>query len=432
METREPVICIEGVKKRYRLGVIGGGTLQGDLESWWAKIRGKEDPNLRIGAKKYDKNETFMALDGIDLTIYHGERVGIIGQNGAGKSTLLKLLSRVTAPTEGRICIDGRIASMLEVGTGFHRELTGRENIYLNGAILGMTKAEVDAKMDQIIAFSECEQFIDTPVKRYSSGMYVKLAFSVAAHLNNEIMIMDEVLAVGDLAFQKKCLDKMSDVSREQGRTILYVSHNMNTIRQLCDRCVVMSHGKIIFDGAVDEGVAIYSGMDGKDEFPVFYDCSQKPRRRSAGTGIRIQSIRFPDREKAIIERYHPVPIEITYRADQDWDDLQICMRIRNMQSIGELGSTLTETFSVKKGRLETARLLVDFSQMLDDQYLISFEILRRLTLGNYVPMENPDTFMPIRIVNERQNDIRWIKRAWGNIQLNDLKIEGISAGDGQ
>ncbi len=197
-------IQITGLKKMYRLGTIGGGTLQGDIQSWWARVRHKEDPNSKIGAKAYKKNETFMALDGIDLTVYKGERVGIIGHNGAGKSTLLKLLSRVTGPTEGEIKLDGRISSMLEVGTGFNGELTGRENIYLNGAILGMTKAEIDSKIEQIIDFSEVRQFIDTPVKRYSSGMYVKLAFAVASHLDSEILIMDEVLAVGDMAFQKK------------------------------------------------------------------------------------------------------------------------------------------------------------------------------------------------------------------------------------
>jgi ABC-type polysaccharide/polyol phosphate transport system ATPase subunit len=202
-ENRPVAIRISGVKKMYRLGQIGGGTLTADLQSWWAKIRGKEDPNTMVGTDQRLVGQTFMALNGLDLTVYKGEALGIIGTNGAGKSTLLKLLSRVTAPTEGEIEISGRIASMLEVGTGFHGEMTGRENIYLNGAILGMTKAEIDAKMDQIIEFSEIGDFIDIPVKRYSSGMYVKLAFSVAAHLDSEIMIMDEVQAVGDMKFQK-------------------------------------------------------------------------------------------------------------------------------------------------------------------------------------------------------------------------------------
>ena len=256
---RKIAIQIQGVKKEYRLGVISGGTLQRDIQSWWARLRHKEDPNSRVGSKNYEKNEKFVALDGIDLTIYKGERLGIIGKNGAGKSTLLKLISRITSPTDGTIGINGKVSSMLEVGTGFHGELTGRENIYLNGAILGMSKAEVNSKINKIIEFSEIKQFIDTPAKRYSSGMYVKLAFSVAAHLNSEIMIMDEVLAVGDLAFQKKCLDKMGDVSREEGRTILYVSHNMETIRRLCDRCIVLDKGEKIFDGDVEQAIELYN-----------------------------------------------------------------------------------------------------------------------------------------------------------------------------
>ena len=200
----ETVIKIDHVSKQFRLGTIGGGTLQCDIQSWWARVRHKEDPNLRIGQKAYSKNEKFLALDDISLQIQKGETLGLIGRNGAGKSTTIKLLSRVTAPTNGNIYIRGKNSSMLEVGTGFHPELTGRENIYLNGAILGMKRSEVTKKIDDIIEFSECAQFIDTPVKRYSSGMFVKLAFSVAAHLDSDILIMDEVLAVGDMAFQNK------------------------------------------------------------------------------------------------------------------------------------------------------------------------------------------------------------------------------------
>ena len=283
MDEKDIAIKITGLKKRYRLGVIGGGTLKGDLQSWWARRRGKEDPNRMIGSKTHEKNETFMALDGIDLTINKGERLGIIGHNGAGKSTLLKILSRVTAPTEGRICIDGRISSMLEVGTGFNPELTGRENVYLNGAILGMTRAEVSSKIDQIIEFSECARFIDTPVKRYSSGMYVKLAFAVAAHLDSEILVMDEVLAVGDMKFQQKCLGKMGDVSSSEGRTVLYVSHNMNTIRQLCSRCIVLDHGKLVYDGGVEDAIAIYADIK-KGSLDSYIDLTDAKRYSSFKT----------------------------------------------------------------------------------------------------------------------------------------------------
>ena len=253
----QEAIKIEHISKEYKLGQISGGTLTGDLQSAWAKLRKKEDPNSKIGSVQVHSGEKFLALDDLSFSVKKGERVGIIGHNGAGKSTLLKLLSRVTAPTSGEISFSGRIASMLEVGTGFHPELTGRENVFMNGAILGMNKREIRDKFDAIVKFAEMERFIDTPVKRYSSGMYVKLAFSVAAHLDSEIMIMDEVLAVGDMKFQQKCLGKMSEVSKNQGRTVLYVSHNMNTIRQLCDRCIVLNHGKLQFDGEVEEAIDI-------------------------------------------------------------------------------------------------------------------------------------------------------------------------------
>jgi len=254
------IIKIDNVVKEYRLGAIGGGTLKNDLQTFFAKLRHKENPNSLIGSNQVSHNgERFRALDGVSFTVNQGEAVGIIGHNGAGKSTLLKLLSRVTAPTSGTISYNGRIASMLEVGTGFHPELTGRENIYMNGAILGMTKSEISSKFNEIVRFAEMERFIDTPVKRYSSGMYVKLAFAVAAHLDSEIMVMDEVLAVGDVKFQQKCLGKMGDASANDGKTVLYVSHNMNTIRQLCTRCIVLKRGKVIFDGDTEDAIAIYT-----------------------------------------------------------------------------------------------------------------------------------------------------------------------------
>jgi len=249
---------VENLTKEYRLGQYGSTTLRAELERRKARRRGEEDPTRRIGRKPIVPGELFTALDDVSFTVGKGERVGIIGHNGAGKSTLLKLISHITSPTSGEIGINGRVASMLEVGTGFHRELSGLENIYMNGAILGMKKKEIDEKLEEIIEFSEMRQFIDTPVKRYSSGMYVKLAFAVSAHLDSEIMIMDEVLAVGDQAFQKKCIEKMADVSGKEGRTVLYVSHNMDTIRRLCDRVLVLEKGKLIFDGDVEKGIELY------------------------------------------------------------------------------------------------------------------------------------------------------------------------------
>ena len=229
------VISIENLSKSYRLGTIGSGTIREDLDRWWAKLRKRADPTLKIGEEHRARHvgQEFWALEDISFKIEGGDVLGVMGRNGAGKSTLLKILSRVTGPTSRFVKIRGRIASLLELGTGFHPELTGRENIFLNGSILGMTKIEIRNKFDEIVAFSEIGNFIDTPVKRYSSGMYVRLAFAVAAHLEPEILIVDEVLAVGDTQFQKKCLAKMGDVSRE-GRTILFVSHNLDTIRNLC------------------------------------------------------------------------------------------------------------------------------------------------------------------------------------------------------
>ena len=255
------MVKVEHVSKQYRLGMIGGTTLREEMQRKLAKLKGKEDPTRKLGEQNKGKvGELFYALDDVSFEVRKGEAVGIIGHNGAGKSTILKLISQVTGPTTGSIELNGRVASMLEVGTGFHPELSGRENIYMNGAILGMTKAEIDSKIEDIIDFSECRQFIDTPVKRYSSGMYIKLAFSVAAHLESEIMIMDEVLAVGDAKFQEKSLGRMGDEAHG-GRTVLYVSHNMNTIRTLCNRVIVLDHGRKVFDGDVEQGIGIYNGL---------------------------------------------------------------------------------------------------------------------------------------------------------------------------
>ncbi len=259
----DTVIQIKNLWKEYRLGVISHHTLTRDLQSWWARVCGKEDPNSEIG---YDSSQItvqspsqdrFCALQDISFEVKRGDLVGIVGRNGAGKSTLLKILSRVTAPTKGEVRFKGRIASLLEVGTGFHPELTGRENIFLNGAILGMSKSDIRKKLDEIIAFSEVGRFVDTPVKRYSSGMYVRLAFAVAAHLEPEILIVDEVLAVGDAAFQRKCLGKMGEVAGG-GRTVLLVSHNMQAVRNLCNRGILIDRGRVILDGTSEEVVYHY------------------------------------------------------------------------------------------------------------------------------------------------------------------------------
>ena len=262
--SNEVVISVSDVAKEYRLGAINHGMLYRDLQSWWARMRGREDPNARLVDAPFAekdparvRGDRFLALDGISFDVERGRILGIIGRNGAGKSTLLKILSRITAPSRGCIKVRGRITSLLEVGTGFHPELTGRENIFLNGAILGMRRAEIQRNLDEIVSFAEIGQFIDTPVKRYSSGMYVRLAFAVAAHLDSEILVVDEVLAVGDHRFQRKCMSKMDDV-RSTGRTILFVSHNMGAIRRLCGRTILIRDGKLLMDGLPEPVITRY------------------------------------------------------------------------------------------------------------------------------------------------------------------------------
>ena len=268
---KDIILKAENISKQYRLGQVGTGTLAHDLNRWWHQIRGKENPYLKIGETNdrstKGTSDYVWALQDINFEVERGEVLGIIGKNGAGKSTLLKILSKVTAPSTGSIKSRGRIASLLEVGTGFHGEMTGRENIFLNGAILGMTKKEITSKLDEIIEFSGCERYIDTPVKRYSSGMTVRLAFAVAAFLEPEILVIDEVLAVGDAEFQKKAIGKMKDISREGGRTVLFVSHNMAAVKSLCTRGVLLENGKVIFEGNIDLTIDKYLNGNSNNSF---------------------------------------------------------------------------------------------------------------------------------------------------------------------
>ena len=266
------VLSVENLSKEYRLGMIGRGTLRQDMQSWWARLRGKEDPNSLLTVPQsfqngdtHSNSKKFWALRDISFEVERGKVLGIIGRNGAGKSTLLKIISRISSPTKGYVKSKGRLASLLEVGTGFHPELTGRENVFLNGAILGMTKTEIKSRFDEILDFSGIEKFIDTPVKRYSSGMYVRLAFAVAAHLDPEILIVDEVLAVGDIGFQKKCLGKMKDVSKE-GRTVIFVSHNMEAVQKLCGRTLWIEKGEICVNGQTNETLDKYVAWQEKED----------------------------------------------------------------------------------------------------------------------------------------------------------------------
>lgn len=423
-ENREIAIQLSGVKKEYKLGQIGGGSLQSDLQSWWAKKRGKEDPNSKIGEKQRLVGKTFRALNGIDLTVCQGEALGIIGANGAGKSTLLKLLSRVTAPSDGEIDIYGRITSMLEVGTGFHTEMTGRENVYMNGAILGMTKSEIDKKIEDIIDFSEVRDFIDTPVKRYSSGMYVKLAFSVAAHLDSEIMIMDEVLAVGDMAFQKKCLNKMKDVATKEGRTILYVSHNMNTIRQLCDRCIVLDQGKIVYDGNVENAIEVYLGTSYKMAKKYYFDDSYHSSYKTKDN-LRLESLEIINSENLKYSYGDPIEMKIQCKTKEMIRDVKLRFEIQ-YQDGSKIGTSFTnQTVDFKEAGTEIIKLTLDTTHIPPGKYRVDIVAYNYNTFGSEVFLDGvyPGFHFEIDDKINENNELIWLHRFWGHIHLHDIIV---------
>lgn len=412
-------IRITDLKKKYQLGVIGYRTLQGDLQSWWAKIRGKEDPNSKIGQVKRLDGKSFMALNGINMTVYQGDTIGIIGRNGAGKSTLLKLISRVTAPSEGKIELFGRVVSMLEVGTGFHEELTGRENIYLNGAILGMTRTQIESKMQDIIDFSEVKDFIDTPVKRYSSGMYIKLAFSVAAHLDSEIMIMDEVLAVGDVNFQKKCLDKMKETAQEKGKTVLYVSHNMSTIRQLCNRCVVLDEGKIIFEGDTEEAVRIYMGQYSNS--PALVNLSEHSQPRSQG--LIIESIKLLNYEEWKFQSNNKIRFEISLKSHKNLKNILFCIHITTLE--GQVITVLNSKTNINCDENEniTIPYEADLSSLKPGQYCLVPELFTISEYGSRFTHNKLGMVITFEIEKPKHliNEIELETNQFGYVKFPDL-----------
>ncbi len=328
----QTVIKVEDLSKAYQIGQIGTGTLSRDLERFWTtRIRGKEDPFLRIGETNdrsvKGTSDIVWSLRDVNFEVNQGDAIGIIGKNGAGKSTLLKLLSRVTAPTSGQIKLKGRVASLLEVGTGFHPELSGRENIYLNGAILGMRKKEITRKLDEIIDFSGVARYIDTPVKRYSSGMYVRLAFAVAAHLESEILIVDEVLAVGDAEFQKKCLGKMGDISKGQGRTVLFVSHNMAAVKSLCSKAIVLQNGMVKKVGNVESAIGYYlSGEIESQNRRIFSQAFDKP----AFTLHEISLNPVGKTSDDVLDEYQKIDFNIDFTLKDTSKNLHVTMVLYN------------------------------------------------------------------------------------------------------
>lgn len=382
------VIEVNNLSKAYQIGQFSTGTLSQDLKRWWALTRGKEDPFLKIGESN-DRgvkgiSNIVWSLRDINFSINKGEAVGIIGKNGAGKSTLLKILSQITSPTTGEMKVKGRIASLLEVGTGFHPELTGRENIYLNGAILGMRKAEIKNKFDEIVDFSGIERYIDTPVKRYSSGMYVRLAFAVAAHLESEILIVDEVLAVGDAEFQNKCLGKMNDVSKGEGRTVLFVSHNINSIKSLCNKGLLLENGNIVASGDIKGVTDFYLNNDNSiSNFQEIY---------VAEIGTRITNIKLSNPQNSNIYPGDPLEINIEMQSESDIENIGIEIIITNEDTSGLLFVTNSKTrknldIKLKKG-LNKVSCLINSLNICSGTYTLGFGIDMPFVMFHYYNKE--------------------------------------------
>lgn len=409
---------IENVTKKYRLGAIGGTTFREEMSCFIERTKKK----FRKTEDAEDKPECFMALNGVSFEVKKGERIGIIGRNGAGKSTLLKLLSRVTGPTSGIIQYNGKISSMLEVGTGFHGELTGRENIYMNGAILGMSKKEIDEKIDQIIDFAEMRRFIDTPVKRYSSGMYVKLAFAVAAHLDNDILIMDEVLAVGDMKFQQKCLGKMDDASKQEGKTVLFVSHNMNLIRQLCSRCIVLDKGRVIFDGNVDEAISYY--IEKADaEYKKYIDLTRL--KHSDGTKtVELQSVEVLNKDIRAIDKNEPLLLKIGMLSHLEKDDIRLRCIFHGVDDSNAGMSISEQPMKLKEGENFIIAKL-DLNVLAPGGYYIDILLY---TVGDGGGQERIDIvdracYFQKEYYEKTSGFLNWMHNSWGNACLPQIKI---------
>ena len=415
----ELALKIDHVYKEYRLGTIGGGTLKAELQSKFAKLRKKEDPNLKIGEVAHEKNERFLALKDISLEIKKGERLAIIGHNGAGKSTLLKLICRVTAPTKGDIYMNGRITSMLEVGTGFHDELTGKENIYLNGAILGMTKTEIDDVYDEIVEFSELGQFIDTPVKRYSSGMKVKLGFSVASHLKSEIVIMDEVLAVGDVNFQNKCIDRMKQLAEDEGRTILYVSHNMSTVKKLCDRCLVLSHGEVALIGKTEEAIAIYLNED--NLISTFFDVSSVERDHKCNLRHVIQNVELLNSNDGVYFYKDIIRFRVQWQSENDSDNVQMKMLILT-NNLDVAGIAFCGELHHIKG-INSTVFELDTQYLIPGRYTVAFKVYDEDNNGNVSYYDQCRAMAFVVEHNSKSNHLRSWYSDWGNTVLPCIRI---------
>ena len=405
------ILKVSGLGKDYILGTVTGETLKDAIR------RRKKDDGQKL------HNESFTALDDVSVEVKKGETLGIIGANGAGKSTLLKLISRITTPTRGEIFIDGKVASLLEVGTGFHPELTGRENIYLNGSILGMSRKEIDSKLNSIIEFSECEQFIDTPVKRYSSGMYVKLAFSVSAHLDADILIMDEVLAVGDVKFQHKCLDKMREIAAQEQRTILYVSHNMESVRRLCKRCIILDHGKIVYDGDTDEACKRYFGNE-SIKTADYADYTDYVRPGWLGRDdVRITSAEYLNKSVPITG-YDKLDICLKWRVIKDVVKVGIRVELADSEEHVFATSVFYDQIEGRAGDTGESVLSVDLVPIVNGEYKTFYTVFCMDQFGDNSDL---DCVKGIDIVIKREkktsDPLNWRNASWGNVKLDSGRI---------
>jgi homopolymeric O-antigen transport system ATP-binding protein len=416
------ILKVDNLSKQYRLGEVGTGTISHDLNRWWHKIRGKEDPFLKIGESndRSSKGESdyVWALKDINFEVGKGEVLGIIGKNGAGKSTLLKILSKVTSPTTGSVKSKGRIASLLEVGTGFHPELTGRENIFLNGAILGMTKKEIKSKINEIVEFSGCQRYIDTPVKRYSSGMTVRLAFAVAAFLEPDILIIDEVLAVGDAEFQKKALGKMQDISRGEGRTVLFVSHNMAAVKSLCTRGIVLEHGEIKFDGTIDGALQSYSTAVIDTNTTVHFD---EYTKRTGSKKIQFTSLSIQNQHQIKTQEYSmgddlKIIFGIKLNNDEVKSEIAIQIKTADELPIYQILARDSEFQIDHADTNETYSLIIRDLRLFPGIYIIS------LTSGNTTGHEVHDYIenaMSFQITDGGPYTVRNLPKSAGLIFLN-------------
>lgn len=427
-------IKVENLGKQYRLGEVGTGTISHDLNRWWARMRGKEDPFAKIGEANdrttKGSSDYVWALRDINFEVNSGEVLGIIGRNGAGKSTLLKILSKVTAPTTGNIKIQGRIASLLEVGTGFHPDLTGRENVYLNGAILGMSKGEINRKFDEIVDFSGVERYIDTPVKRYSSGMYVRLAFAVSAFLEPEILIVDEVLAVGDAEFQKKCLGRMKDVSRNDGRAILFVSHSMAAVKNICTTGLLMKNGQLAFCGSADEVVDYYISNFSNANSDTKVELIDSYHGRGMSRLIEYKSIEFVNPvESNFYSIEDDISIVVKLYAKVDRDSFRIAFTICKMDESAAGTFFSEEIDSIKKGQEKDVLIKISKHQLSKGQYYIDLSVGtgNELTGITDYDIVQKTLFFEIIYKDRLKTQMMTLWHSeWGTVNFKDVEVKAI------